>query len=143
MSRLPISVERYKELRHKMRKLKIFEKDIKESFSRSSGAGGQNVNKVSTCVTLLHGPSAIQIKCQESRTQGANRYKARLLLIKKIEHIRHLEQLAEVQKREKVRRQNRKKPKHLKEKILKEKHMKADKKKQRKNVNIAKGWDHL
>ena len=50
--------------------------DVVESFIRSSGPGGQNVNKVATCVALLHKPSGIIIKCQQFRTQSQNREQA-------------------------------------------------------------------
>ncbi|VAX36433.1 Protein chain release factor B, partial [hydrothermal vent metagenome] len=61
--------EKQKDLRRKMHKLGIFEKDIKEKFIHASGPGGQNVNKVATCVTLVHVPSGTQVKCQKARTQ--------------------------------------------------------------------------
>jgi len=67
-----------------MESLGVQEKDLKESFTKSSGKGGQNVNKVATSVVLKHLPTGIQVKCSVYRTQGLNRYKARAILCEKI-----------------------------------------------------------
>ena len=72
---------REKELYRRMRALGISEQDIEESFVRSSAPGGQNVNKVATCVCLRHRPTGIVVKCQKFRTQGANRSWARQILL--------------------------------------------------------------
>ena len=126
--------DKHKELRRLMRKAKVFEKDIKEDFIRSSGAGGQNVNKVSTCVTLHHLPTGVQVKCQKERTQAMNRYLARELLLKKIEKINALKLLEKQQLIAKKKRQNRKRPKALKEKILEGKKRQSEKKILRKKI---------
>ncbi len=138
MTKSAIPVEQQKELRHKMRKLKIFVKDIKEQFIRSSGKGGQNVNKVSTCVSLHHIPTGIRVKCQEARTQALNRHKARWLLVKKIETKISQEKLKKIQLREKAKRQKRKRPLFLKEEILQRKHKNSEKKQSRKKIKIDK-----
>ena len=65
-----ITPEKTKSLAAKMASLNISEKDITESFIHSGGKGGQNVNKVATCVRLKHEPTGIEVKCQESRQQG-------------------------------------------------------------------------
>src|ERR1051325_11411451 len=85
MSSFPVSPEKSVQLVQRMAALGVREVDIDESFVRSSGHGGQNVNKVSTCVVLLHRPTGLQVKCQETRQQGLNRFLARRLLLDKIE----------------------------------------------------------
>lgn len=127
------------ELRKKMRQLRIFHKDIREQFVRSSGKGGQNVNKVSTCVMLMHVPTGIQVKCQEHRTQAANRYQAKRILVDKVHQFYHDQKVHQIQAFEKRRRQTRKRPGVLKEGILQEKHKQSDKKIKRrkiKDINI-------
>jgi len=123
-----------KELRRLMRKHKVFEKDIKETFVQSSGPGGQNVNKVATCVMLHHVPTNIRVKCQESRTQEGNRHHARMMLVKKIDEEIHDAKLKETQRYELLRRQKRKRPKFLKEEILQNKHRQSEKKKFRAKI---------
>jgi len=131
MPRLEVSIEKRKDLRRRMRKLKVFEKDLVETFVRSSGPGGQNVNKVSSCVVLKHLPTGTQVKCQEERTQGLNRFLARTLMIEKLDKQRREARLKIVNKIEKLRRQTRKKSKSAKEAMLKEKQKKSEKKKSR------------
>jgi protein subunit release factor B len=82
---LPVSIQKINALEARMAKLGIREADLDESFIRSSGKGGQNVNKVSTAVRLSHSASGIDIKCSVHRTQGMNRYAARVLLCEKLE----------------------------------------------------------
>ncbi|TGJ99226.1 peptide chain release factor-like protein [Leptospira semungkisensis] len=84
-SRFPVSIEKETALLSRLEGLGIKESDLEETFVRSGGKGGQNVNKVSTAVRLLHRPSGTEIKCSIHRTQGLNRYKARILLCEKFE----------------------------------------------------------
>ncbi len=102
--------------------LGVNESDIAESFTRSGGHGGQNVNKVSTCVVLVHAPSGLSVRCQEERTQGMNRYRARVRLLEKLEEKIKGAQSAKQQAIEKIRRQKRKRSKRAKEKLLADKH---------------------
>jgi protein subunit release factor B len=106
------------ELEARMAKLGIREPDIEESFVRSSGAGGQNVNKVSTCVQLVHRPSGTTVNCQRERSQAMNRFIARRLLCDKIEEKALGDQSRRQQAFEKIRRQKRKRSKRAKERIL-------------------------
>ncbi len=127
----PVSPEKEKLLAAKLDSLGIHEKDLQELFVRSQGKGGQNVNKVSTCVYLKHLPTGIEVKCQKSRSQGLNRYYARVLLFEKIERLIKGRESEEKQRIEKIKRQKRKRSKRAKEKILAEKHLQSKKKAER------------
>lgn len=115
-------------LRQKMSRLGIREEDIAESFIRARGPGGQNVNKASTCVYLKHIPTGIEVKCQKERTQALNRYLARKLLLDKIEALALGRRLEERQSLEKLRRQNRRRSKEAKLRMLEAKRKRARKK---------------
>ncbi len=127
----PVSPQKGKALREKLERLGIHEQDIRESFIRSHGRGGQNVNKTATCVYLKHIPTGIEVKCQKARTQGLNRFYARQLLYTKIENLIKGRESEEKKRIEKIRRQKRKRSKRAKEKMLADKKHQAQKKKDR------------
>jgi len=79
-AQFPVSTDKVRALRTRLDQLGIREDDLDEQFVTSGGKGGQNVNKVATCVVLVHRPSGTRVKCQQERTQGLNRYLARKLL---------------------------------------------------------------
>lgn len=85
MATFAVSEEKNKRLREKMEALGIHKKDIEEKFVRSSGKGGQKVNKTSTCVYLKHRPTGIEVKCMKERSQSVNRFLARRELVEKLE----------------------------------------------------------
>lgn len=123
-----VSAKKEEALREKMERLGIREEDLVEKFIRSSGHGGQKVNKTSSCVYLKHLPTDIEVKCQKERYQSLNRYFARKILADKIE-ARILGKESEEQQRiEKIRRQKRKRSKRAKLKMLEEKKKHSQKK---------------
>ena len=105
----------------RLARLGLRAEDISESFARSSGPGGQHVNKVSTAVTLRHGPSGIAVTVQDSRSQSMNRTLARERLLAALEEARRAEKAALKAAREKVRRQNRPRPKGVKRRMVDDK----------------------
>ena len=119
-----------------MAALGVSEADIEESFVRSGGHGGQNVNKSATCVMLLHRPTGLQVKCQTTRQQGLNRFLARRLLLDKIEARQKGYVAAQRARIEKIRRQKRRRSRRAKERMLADKARHAFKKEARRPVAI-------
>jgi protein subunit release factor B len=126
-----VSKDKQDALHQKMESLGIHEKDIIEKFIRSSGKGGQKVNKTSTCVYLKHIPTNIEVKCQRERYQAVNRYLARKILIEKVESLIRGKESEKQQKIAKIRRQKRKRSQRAKMKMLEEKKKQSQKKKDR------------
>jgi peptide chain release factor len=139
MPTFPVSSQKEKALLERMHRLGVREADIEESFVRSSGAGGQKVNKTATCVILVHRPSGQAVKCQKARTQGLNRFLARRILLDKIER-KILGIKSDEQKRiEKIRRQKRKRSRRARDRMLANKRHQAKKKALRTRVHPAEG----
>lgn len=128
MALFPVSLEKENQLIERMRALGVREQDIDEQFVRSSGAGGQNVNKVSTCVLLHHRPSGIHVRCRKERSQALNRYFARRLLLDKIEAAARGEAQADAARIAKIRRQKHRRSRRAKQRLLADKHRRSEKK---------------
>ena len=135
MTLFGVSLEKEQALKERMQKLGIRDEDLVEKFVRSGGHGGQNVNKVATCVYLKHIPTGIEVKCQQERSQALNRFFARRLLADKLENQMLGKQSAEQQRIEKIRRQKRKRSKRSKQKMLANKRAQSDKKQARSKVS--------
>ncbi|HET6282333.1 MAG TPA: peptide chain release factor-like protein [Polyangia bacterium] len=131
---MPLTGDRARAVTQRLAGLGIREQDLDEHFVHAGGKGGQNVNKVATCVVLVHRPTGTAVKCQRERTQGANRLIARRLLADKIETQRLGRQSAQAQAAEKVRRQKRRRSRRSKQKMLANKHAQSEKKAMRSAV---------
>jgi protein subunit release factor B len=123
-------------LSERMRRLGIRDDDLKETFARSAGPGGQNVNKVATAVTLRHRSSGISVTVQDSRSQAMNRKLARERLLDAIESAREERRAADIAAREKARRRKSPRPAALKRRILESKRKRSELKKQRTKIEI-------
>jgi protein subunit release factor B len=134
MNAFPVSPDKEAQLAQRMASLGLREADLEETFVRSGGHGGQNVNKTSTCVMLLHRPSGLQVKCQATRQQGLNRFLARRLLLDKLEALRTGQVAAERARVEKIRRQKRRRSRRAKQRMLADKAHHAAKKEARRPI---------
>jgi peptide chain release factor len=134
MYRLGVNSGKAKALLDKLHRLGILAKDVDEKFVRSSGRGGQKVNKTSSCVYLKHRPTGIEVKMQRERSQPLNRFLAWRLLAEKIERLKYASALRDEQTHAKIARVTRPKPYYAKQSTLHDKHFMADKKQLRQPV---------
>ena len=112
----------------RLRSLGVSGADLEERFIRSSGPGGQNVNKVATCVVLRHLPTGIEVRCRRERSQSLNRFLARRLLAERLEERQKGMAGTRQAAAEKIRRQKRRRSRRAKEKMLGEKKERGEKK---------------
>ncbi len=131
MPDFPVSDAKRLKLQERMKGLGITEGDLEEKFTRSGGPGGQNVNKVETCVILRHAPSGVVVRYQVTRSQAFNRFMARRILADEIESRKMGSERARQQKIWKIRKQKQKRSKRAKLKMLEQKHQRAQKKEMR------------
>lgn len=136
---MTISQEKDTALRERMKRLGVREEEFRETFIRSSGPGGQKVNKTSSCVFLVHLPTGLSVKCQQERSQTLNRFLARRLLLDRIERLQTGLVSAERMRSEKIRRQKRRRSRRAQEKTLEAKHLQAEKKALRTKIDPEKG----
>ena len=125
---MPLHGDKAREIEERLLRLGVRPEDLDESFVHSGGKGGQNVNKVATCVVLVHRPTGIAVKCQRERSQGANRLIARRMLADKIEEVRLGAASRRQQEAERIRRQKRRRSRRAKQRMLRDKHAQSDKK---------------
>src|SRR5687768_10063158 len=118
MSKFGVSQEKERALEARLQALEIREEDLDETFMRSSGPGGQHVNKTSTCVRLVHRPTGLSVKVQRSRSQGLNRFLARRLLADRLEQQLRGAESPQEQQRDKIRRQKQRRGRRTKQKLL-------------------------
>ena len=131
-----VSPEKARALERRMEALGVRAADLEESFVRSGGSGGQNVNKVSTCVVLRHLPTGVVVKCQRERSQALNRFLARRLLLDKLEARARGITEAAAQERARIRRQKRRRSRRGEEKRLAAKRAQSEKKAGRRTPDV-------
>jgi protein subunit release factor B len=131
MPMFSVSPEKESALAARMAELGLRDADIEEKFIRGSGAGGQKVNKTSSCVYLLHRPSGIEVKCQRERSQAMNRFFARRELCEKLAERQEGARSARQQEAEKIRRQKRRKSRRQRARMLDDKRHHSAKKSER------------
>jgi len=131
----PVSPETALRLEERLKSLGVRDADLEESFIRSSGPGGQNVNKVSTCVVLKHAPSGLVVRCQKERSQALNRFWARRLLCDKLEERMLGKASAAQSEAEKLRRQKRRRSRRSKQRMLEGKRQRSEVKAGRRTVS--------
>jgi len=135
MLQFGIRPDKESQLQQRMAALGIRESDLVERFVRGSGAGGQKINKTSSCVYILHKPTGIEVKCQRERLQSLNRYLARRELCDRVEAKQRGVVLARQQEAERIRRQKRRRSRRQKARMLADKRHHAEKKAQRRTAD--------
>lgn len=122
------SPEKSAALAQRMASLGIDPADLLEKFVRGSGAGGQKINKTSSCVFLKHLPTGIAIKCQIERSREMNRFLARRELCDQFDAIANGNASAKTQALEKLRRQKRRRSRRSKQRSVADKRKLSEKK---------------
>jgi protein subunit release factor B len=118
-----------------MENVNLRDEDLRESFARSSGAGGQHVNKVSTAVTLTHLPSGLSVMVSDSRSQSMNRKIARERLAEKLKERLQARRLQARAATAKARRQKARRSPGEKRKLVEGKRRRSEIKKGRGRVS--------
>jgi protein subunit release factor B len=124
----PVSTEKITDLEQRLLALGVTADTLVEKFVRGSGAGGQKINKTSSCVFLKHLPSGLTIKCQADRSREMNRFLARRELCEELEAIRDGKESARVHDMEKIRRQKRRRSRRSKQHSIVDKRILSNKK---------------
>jgi|SRR3989338_6344667 len=126
-----ITKEKWQQLSVRLLRVGIREDDLIEKFILGSGAGGQKINKTSSCVWIKHIPTGITVKCQQGRSREMNRYYARMRLYEKLDFLLRKEKSDQQQAINKIRRQKKRRSRRLKQKILDDKKYQSNRKKSR------------
>jgi peptide chain release factor len=130
-----VSPQKEEQLTQEMARVGVREADLEEWFIRGSGAGGQKINKTSSCVVLRHRPTGIEVRCQRERSQALNRFLARRELCERVRQKLLGERTARQQAAEKIRRQKRRRSRRQRARMLADKHHQAEKKSDRRPVS--------
>ena len=131
-----VSKDKVAELEQRLLNLGVTDDTLMERFVRGSGAGGQKINKTSSCVFLKHLTSGVVIKCQSDRSREMNRFLARRELCEELESIRDGKESARVQEMEKIRRQKRRRSRRSKQRSVADKRLLSTKKSLRRSPGV-------
>jgi len=119
----------------RMAQLGIRAADLVETFTRSSGPGGQHVNKVSTAVEMVHRPTGLRIVVSDSRSQSTNRQLALIRMLDEFERLKAEKRQARLADLSKARRQKAKRSRSTKRKLVEGKRRRGETKKMRGKVS--------
>jgi protein subunit release factor B len=109
-----VTPKKEKELTERMATCAIRESDLEESFIHGGGSGGQKLNKTASCVQLRHGPTGLEVKVQQARSQALNRFYARRRLCELVEEKLLGKKSPEALKQEKIRKQKKRRKRRSK-----------------------------
>lgn len=128
MAEHAITPETTRRIQQLMARAGLRDADVEETFVRGSGAGGQKINKTSSCVQLRHAASGTVVKCQQTRSREVNRWLARQELAGRILERIEGERSARRQAAERIRRQKRRRSRRQRARMLDDKRQHAAKK---------------
>ncbi len=111
-----VSEQKNRWLAARMAELDVREEDLEERFVRSSGRGGQHLNKTSSAVQVRHLPSGLEARCGRERSQSLNRFLARRELLDKLARSRGLP-TSSTSEQEKIRKQKNRRQRRTTQKI--------------------------
>ena len=116
MGKFGVTSQKEAQLSKRMTACALLEADLVERFIRSGGPGGQKVNRTASCVYLKHTPTGTEVKMQQARSQGLNRFYARRRMCELLEENDPEQKSPAQTKREKIQKQKARRRKRSRQK---------------------------